>query len=52
MGLASILLVLAVVFLVLGFAGVLGLVLAIGIAVACLIAALMLGGLGSVRRRW
>lgn len=52
-GLPAILLVLAVVFLVLGFAGVIGLVLAIGIAVACVVAVMLMAG-GVVRgvRRW
>jgi hypothetical protein len=35
--------VLAAVFLVLGFAGVMGLLLAIGLAVACVVLALFLG---------
>jgi hypothetical protein len=49
-----VLLVLAVVFLVLGFAHVLGLLLAIGLAVACLIGCLFFGGLAPARgwRRW
>jgi len=51
--LAPVLLVLAVVFLVLGFVHVIGLLLAIGLAVACVVALLVLGGVGGVRvRRW
>jgi hypothetical protein len=48
-----ILLVLAVVFLVLGFVHVVGLVFGIGIAVACILAAVVLGGTAGARvRRW
>lgn len=49
-----VLLVLAVVFLVLGFLGQLGLVLGIGLAVGCLALAALLGGLVPSRgvRRW
>jgi hypothetical protein len=43
--------VLAVVFLVLGFTGVVSLVLALAIAVACLVAAVVFGA-GPIRRRW
>lgn len=48
-----VLLVLAVVFLVLGFAGVLGLVLAIALAVACVVGCLFFGlAPASGWRRW
>lgn len=48
-----VLLVLAVVFLVLGFAGVLGLLLAVALAVACVIGCVLFG-LAPARgwRRW
>jgi hypothetical protein len=51
MGIGAILIVLAVVFLVLGFTGVLGLLLAVALAVACIVAAIILDQ-GAIRRRF
>lgn len=47
-----VLLALAVLFLVLGFLGVIGLVLGVALAVACIVALFLFGGAGRVVRRW